>query len=655
MSETLMNYLTIVKNKTKAKSIDGAVIESNYIEHPRFRETCKFCACLHYVFVRFTETRSYSKGYEIRTGINYLLDFTVIYESTLPSVLHLTSLQNITCEFIYSFDLYCKEKSAPRNLSSRLRGALIMVALENDEGMPLLTLPKLWKDDGKPNEPLADECFMQLSDSLKKHIDKLYLKLEFRKEVLNADMYDFITINKNIEKLHLWQPDHKRSLNTLIHYGFPFDISHDDFIEKVKVGRSNLKINNVVELIIRRYNNAKIRFKQKNKLITLEELLQLYYPSALDQSAIVLFIMLQTGWNKEVVMAIDPDRFEHPLAGTINSSQTLIVSEKNKSQAFKKPFFKPKAFLAPSVISDKYSTYNLIKLAKELSNPLSGKPYDCDSKRITKKYNPLFMAMRCFKAMILEKSNYEKRPGRYLPISCRTIWVDGVKKFFKEYPIFENGQRLISAQDISARLRPTWIRHNRQNKRALSVISLQQSHKSIKTTDIHYDNSGVAKQSRRKRLRIELEEITNLFHKNKFKGMIGSRAENTIDRSSIRLFNIPGHEKSLWGCRDALHPDWPGAENQGETRCSKIPKCLFCSHVFIFEDSLPFLMQRQTYLQQFSLDSSYTQYADELKIIDYILADWGDDEALKAAARYQRANHTKLPDDFSALTTAFED
>lgn len=93
-------------------------------------------------------------------------------------------------------------------------------------------------------------------------------------------------------------------------------------------------------------------------------------------------------------------------------------------------------------------------------------------------------------------------------------------------------------------------------------------------------------------------------------------------------------------------------------KCTEISKCLLCSKVQIFEDSLPFIIEREESVQSLldSFDGSeQSELKDELEAIHYILNEWRDDKALKKAVRYQRGFDSLLPVDMGSLKVIFED
>lgn len=186
-------------------------------------------------------------------------------------------------------------------------------------------------------------------------------------------------------------------------------------------------------------------------------------------------------------------------------------------------------------------------------------------------------------------------------------------------------------------------------------------HSDRDTTDIFYDNSGAAQQERKQRLRSELEEIIRLLRARQFKGILSKHAQAEAS-AQLKVFHVPGHEKPLWGCSNQTEPDWPGAEIIVSTgkKCYSIPNCIFCSQMRVFQDTLPFLIERAAHLQEIldegdiedpGFDSRFTR---EMDAIHYVLDNWGDDDDIKAAARYRRRRTPLLPRDLKILEIVFE-
>lgn len=73
----------------------------------------------------------------------------------------------------------------------------------------------------------------------------------------------------------------------------------------------------------------------------------------------------------------------------------------------------------------------------------------------------------------------------------------------------------------------------------------------------------------------------------------------------------------------------------------------FCSQLRVFEDSLPFLMERESHLDELLADSSdmgfKSRIAKEREALQFIIDEWGDEDEVAAAARYRRRESPFCP------------
>lgn len=454
--------------------------------------------------------------------------------------------------------------------------------------------------------------------------------------------------------ISVWRPDNLRALKTLISHNYPFHLELPEIVASYsRKGLQKLEqCDNVVKLILHRYTICN-KIESKVPVPLLDQLLAEYFPTAIDITAIVLFLMLQSGWNKESVLSLDQNNFEHILTGAIGESLAVIFSEKNKSQSTGKTYFDPKQVLAQSDKDDPYSTFNLIQLAKNLTEPLHDKSFDVmPVSRDDDSMNRLYCFLRPW-------GEWGGKGGRHSSISNQKSFMMGVRAFLDAYPIYENGRRLEGPKDLTRRLRPTWQLFKRK-EHPLSFVSTQMAHSSVETTDIYYDSSGLATQERKKRLRNELEAIVSLLRARQFTGMLGKRAQAEA-KAELKIFVIPGQENALWGCGNQYSPDWVGASRYVPkgAKCCYIQHCLGCSQIRVFEESLPFLIERLAHVEEQLESQEATAYMSSLEIekqiIDYILNEWGDDDAVRLAARYQRKHNPLLPRDLASLRILFEE
>ena len=80
----------------------------------------------------------------------------------------------------------------------------------------------------------------------------------------------------------------------------------------------------------------------------------------------------------------------------------------------------------------------------------------------------------------------------------------------------------------------------------------------------------------------------------------------------------------------------------------------------IFQESLPYLIERSMHLQEIIDESDGSNSAFDSRItkeeeaILFILDEWGDEDDIKLAARYRRRNSPLLPRDLKMLEIIFE-
>lgn len=459
--------------------------------------------------------------------------------------------------------------------------------------------------------------------------------------------------------IHTWVPDDLRALKTIVDEGYPFSTSlhelNEQYSRTALVNFTN-SCTNAVKVLLYRYTHANvyIHAHKMSGLCSWDDLLSMYYPTGLDMAALLMFMMIQSGWNKEVVLSVDPENFEHILSGAVNENLKMLFGEKDKSQSTGKNYEDPAQIPATSDSADPYSVYNLVKLAQQLSKPLVEHEFDVNtSLENGDEMSKLFLFLRAW-------GDFKSAGGRHGSISFPKSYHTAAKQFFALYPIYENGRRFEAAKDIARRLRPTWTQHKRRTD-PLSIVSLQMGHAQQQTTDIYYDSSGAAEQRRKVQLRSALEEIMDLLRARKFEGLLGKRASE-LANVVPRFFHIPGHTAPLWGCMNQGAPSWPGADRQlGEgQKCVAIDKCLSCKQVWVTNDSLPYLHERLKHIEADLYDreeSGFTRRLNiEKEIIEFLLDSWDDQDAVLDALRSLRKQRKSLlPRDLASLRMIFEE
>lgn len=451
-----------------------------------------------------------------------------------------------------------------------------------------------------------------------------------------------------------WNFDVVRGLKTLIANGYPMQKTLDEIDVKYSTDscKSTGKCEDIIQLLIRRISHSQQKYKHP-QIDNWDAFLGMYFPSMIDSAAIYLMLALQTGWNKETILSIDPNNYEHVLTSTLNENQSIIFSEKHRSQDSKLSYSNSKEFIAPSNKDDRYSIYNIIQLAKKITTPLEKYSFDYIPMHHQKDdLNPLFICLKYW-------ADWVRKGGRHTSISQNNAFKRAIKHFINKHKIKEHGKQISAIGNITLRLRITWMQ-NKRKSHPLTVIRLIQGHNTKSTTDRYYDNSGIAIQDRKKRLRIEQEKIVTLLRNREFKGIIGTQAnQNVTTNIGLKIFHIPGQKNALWGCSNQYEPTWFGSENEisdGE-KCYAIKNCIFCKQIRLFEESVPYLMERLQHIDESIFDTyrSDSTVNEEKLIIESILDNWNDDDHIKQSAKYQRKNAPLLPRNLNDLKLIFED
>lgn len=633
----------------------GMIIPLPFLKHAYYNTDSNLCLTLHYIFVRYASTVVAQNGYRLSRAICLFFDYLVEHRAINPVELLPNQFTDISIEIVLGYQDYLLRKKEPISNAEKLKSAFANVAKQNGT-IPLLLFPIIRRPKGNKTEPLSNDAYESLKLALMTHIDRLYEKLEFRKLVDMALPYEFDTLpvndKENPVKIRLWDVDHTRSLKTFLDHGFPMSMSLDEVSKNVTI--SYIKsykrdCDSIIKALTHKYTVCANYYGS----LSLDQILEMYFPTSMDQSAIVIFLLLQSGWNKETVLGVDGTDFEHILTGSIDENLAVIFSEKFRSQGLDKPYDAPKQITASSNRDDRYSIYSLIKLAGNLSAPLKSFPFDTNPfQKAWEERNPLFLFLRAW-------GDWFKNKSRHSSISILNSYVNGVERFLKTYEVTENGKRLLRASEITTRLRPTWSLHKKRTT-PLSIISTHFGHEKISTTDVHYDSSGAAMQEREERLRNELDAVVTLLVNRQFSGLLGKRAAERAN-ASVKVFTMPGKDRPLWGCEDQLNPDWLGHENFVEPgrKCFRLEKCVGCSRVRIYEDSLPYLMEMLAHVEyELENESEGPRTADLLwrkQILEYLINDCHDEEAIKLAARYRRKHSPLLPRDMSSLRLIFDE
>lgn len=659
-----MRYLRKYRSETSATATDQKIIPSNYLERPDFDFSIPLHAGLHYVFVAGVGMATNAKGYELRMAINKFLDFTSDYNSKVIPALQIAALNDIGAEEYLRFEEYLRLNNLRVYLAIRLKSALKHVARRFGDGMPVLKLPIIEEPKFTPTEPLSDQADDAFYEVMYKEVDLLREKLAFRAAMSAAQPYDkweVWELSRDLMELpkkgrSSWVIDPLRAAATLQHEGFPFFIP-SIWIECMQVdartdsisfmGRTPLEF--VLSCCM---HKGFLRFRAPD-CISFKDLFKMMYPCAKDQATLAVFIQRQLGWNKESVLALDKDKFLHPMSELAKDNIVLIVSSKIRSQGQGKAYIKPKVAMASSNRSDPYSAYNLIRLACDLS----------ESCRVFLKLDPKIVAddkrhqtpFLFFQDPRLPWGVHE----RLSSLDAQASWNEGVQEFLAKAQLVDSGEPLLNVESLQGRLRVTSLQKNKGTRRQpIALTALLYGHADPVTTDTHYDSSVSAMLSRRKRFHAFQERFVKKSQEGQFKGLMGKPVSQQSKYPRFRIFTMIGHERPLWACLDSTRPSYPGRQPlPAGARCTRLDKCNGCGQWCVLEDSLPFLMERQATLElQVERDpGAYVDYADEIQVLQYLIDKLKSKKSLDSATAYRNKYDVLLPLDLKSLIAYIED
>lgn len=505
-----------------------------------------------------------------------------------------------------------------------------------------------------------DKCIDPEVSTLSKHPDFLHLFTELYKSsgekvVVPLDYDPHPTSDKGWWNTSL---NPHRVVKTLIVHGYPLNFSREHLA--INYSSANLlnyeQLDDVVKMIIHKLSYARSIYNRKwsetkGVMLSMDEHMELYYPNATDIAGLVLFMMLQAGWNKETVANIDKDNFLHGLTSAIEENIKLVFSEKNRGQGADVPYFSPKQILSTSDSENPYSIYNLILLSKEISAPLATHVEHLIDPIRNRPVNSLFAFLRPLNA-------WARAEGQAVgAIDYGRDFAFAVNQLLSMHDVTDNGAKITSASNLTGRLRATWLYYNAEHT-PFAFLSQMMGHESRDTTDESYDNSSVARAKRTKRLRSALERVVELLRARKFQGLLCKQASQ-IANADLSIIHLPYFEKALWACSDRHNPDWPGAVKLKEgVKCVDLEHCIFCSRLRILEDSLPFLIERLSHIEELLRDRAYIEFGSQLEAeqeeIELILENWNDEDAVQEAIRYRAENSPLLPREMRDLKIIFK-
>ncbi|RLV60168.1 hypothetical protein D5018_08520 [Parashewanella curva] len=381
------------------------------------------------------------------------------------------------------------------------------------------------------------------------------------------------------------------------------------------------------------------------------EIIELLYPNAEDMVAILLMIMLQTGWNKETVFNININDYTHALSDLNENNSVLIKSYKIRGQQdINLPYSQSKPIYFCSNKKEKYSAYNLFKLLIDITNPLRESQYYKEIKESNQNKDIAFLCL---------KNEYrwgnKKSDNILVDLNNKKIYSIAMKHFLNKNELNDENGRIDSSEKLTSRLRTTWKMIKQDTGIGKEMMSILMGHSSYDITDEHYDNSPTAIKRRLNNLINEMTLIESDLKTGQFRGTlipnrIGDRDRNAESKFKYgNIFVDDKNERLICICKDSSNPQFYQHELyvREDKPCKFITKCLLCPQSLVTRNSLPYIIDRRQYiLEQESILSKLIfeeLYSDELSAIQYVLENWEDKNDIEEAEIFQMENYPLLP------------
>lgn len=343
------------------------------------------------------------------------------------------------------------------------------------------------------------------------------------------------------------------------------------------------------------------------------------YPRVFEIYVLTWAICLETGWSKEMVERIDHEDYLYsPIP--IESDVVFIKTTKERGIDGESDIAESKEYIYPNSKSNQKSAYNLIRTYVQRSKRLrTGIHYRDAVKQLGKE--PFFIY-------------FNESPG--LPILF--IHPDKVS----EHSAATKNRFLesnIGFRFDVRRLRPTCLLRRERDQNLPMVLQVALfGHSTSAVTDEYYKDSSEFQQLRKDKLAIELNQIEKSISDGSFKGTLAPlKQKKRKEDAIITIFTEHSNHSPIATCGNNKAPDWPGYEQQLKVSgvCKRFDKCLLCSQSTVFNDNIPFLVDRYLYLEQqkrtLRQDTFVRLHGDEYSAVKEVVHLWPYREEIEEA------------------------
>ena len=483
----------------------------------------------------------------------------------------------------------------------------ICIALQTDElsNVKFADRAEYWPVPQKPTPAHFEVLEQRKRDTLQKYlnteIDLIYEKERTVQQALKSGQLiketgaDFFGKSPSKKYFYTWQ----ESINNVIYTlytafpDFPGSIDTEETLPGQRYGRvKNVKCEEMYNTFITIYKRMGIQklknassFLPEHPDLVFNDVLNYLYPGFSEAYCIRWAIELEAAWTPDIVKNIDINDFEIWFPNN-SSKTTLVHSRKCKGQQSESAIdVIDKSLVWPSNKENLNSAINLIKLwIKRTSRLRKGIHY----KNITDQIgaDPFLIYLNDF-------SNFNNAKSTMLATHPKAINSE-CPETRKRYQ-----QKVLGFSFDERQLKPTSLYLTEKNKSLSPIMQVALlGHSDSSLTDECYKDDAHFQQIRKEKLAEELNAIERSIKDNSFRAtLVPLRSKKTLQDQIITIFTEHAGESPLSVCKDPNKPDWSN-DSKIDTPCHMFNKCLNCSQATVFEDNIPFIVDRFLYLKQ---------------------------------------------------------
>ncbi|NWL76062.1 hypothetical protein DM872_04280 [Pseudomonas taiwanensis] len=361
-----------------------------------------------------------------------------------------------------------------------------------------------------------------------------------------------------------------------------------------------------------------------------------------------LFVMLQTGWNFEVIVSISDNLEDHIEDDLLDDDYAIIYGFKGRSD---------KSQMHRSNKRDKFGAYQILHFVAKKVREHSSSPH--------------YLPGTLFQCVI--SKNLWNMFGRLCtPVTTTNFWPASTE-FLRRHGIKLDTDTK-SPKIETKRLRTTYETRRREQGLDIDEVSTMMGHSDIDTTVNNYDSDWGSTEilnGRLRKIQSKHEEDFRSYSANLLTDVslaklreatlrCGSKEElrsvvaplvaklNSSEDSVIQLLSPEG-QTFIASCLNSKQPDWPGAENflSTDTSCNYFNRCPLCSQCVIFKEALPFIARRVSDLdglrERLNPLEWEKSYRAEYLGWNGVLEGWGNPIELAEAIDQSKHNGYALP------------